>query len=388
MQIYWFRNNHEFRNHYFQFALMRLHLRGRIGYHELDLAAGRDFGLPESLVSHDHRHTSVLVAERDGRRRTIFIDNEDGFTHLTPFVRDVDVYFCCAYASAFHEHRQFVEPLPWQTEGDVATYRAEAADLVARYGEHFGKIRRLTPTPTHSAVYDSVPPEDRKRLTYAHRARKLAVWRRDRQLWKTMYALYEARYNELLGNRRLPLRYDVVSRESLWGWPNNRIVLHRRLREIADGRKVYTQLVPLDPTKNDLTRAELAVSPDHLPHLPALQAPLALADPFERALCSSRLGVFPTGYHWGWRGIVFVALCAGVPILMDRPLYEPYFDFTEFRLFFNENGWEQVGELLETIDEGRWAEIKAHNQRVFDRYLAPDAVGDYLEAEIGRSLDA
>lgn len=386
MQVTWFRNPHEYRSDYFRFALMRRHLRGELRYRELPQEAGRDFGMSEALVTHEHRHTSVLVVEDDGARRLVAIDNEDGFVHMQPFIEEVDAYFCCPYTSAFHRDRGFPELLPWQTDFDVANYRERAAALVARYGEHFDKVRKLAPTPTALNGRRTMSEAEKRRARWEHRARKMAVWREDQELWRHELPAFEARYRQMLGYRDAALRYDVVSRESLWGWPNNRIALHRRLRALkAEGLAVHSQLTPLGETHN-LSKNELAITEDNLRALDALTSPMDLAVPYEEALASSRLGVFPTGYHWGWRGIAFLALCMGIPALWDHPIYEPYFDFSRFRLHFNEGEWEAVGPLVGAITEEAWAETKAHNQATFDATLAPDAVGAYLDGALREVL--
>ena len=83
---------------------------------------------------------------------------------------------------------------------------------------------------------------------------------------------------------------------------------------------------------------------------------------------------------------MFIALCAGGPILMDEPVYEPYFHFSNFRVFFNAGQWEDVDRILSTLNADRWAEIRRHNQKAFDRYLSPSAIGNYLIGEIERSM--
>lgn len=385
LTVTWFRNDHEFRNDYLRMALMRAHDRGTLAYRERPQAAGGDFGMSAEVVAHGHRHTSLFVAEEDGRRQLCAVDNEDGFIHLQgDLLEAVDVYFCCPYTSAFHRDRAFPDPLPWQTEFDVAPYREKAAVLVERFGDHFGKIRPLIPTPTSmSGGVEAMTPAERKRQIRAHRRRKLAFWRGDPELWRVDQDTYEARYRQMVGYRDLDLRHDIVSRESLWGWPENRIALHERLRALrAEGRDVHARLTPLADA-HDLARNELHISQASLDRLDALTGPFTLDEPYESALASSRLGVFPTGFHWGWRGIAFLALCMGIPTYQDRPLYEPYFAFDEFDVTLNEGTWDQLRELLDATTESEWSATKAHNQKVFDERLAPDAVATYLIASLG-----
>ena len=379
LTVTWFRNGHEFRNDYIRMALMRQHDAGALRYRELPQEAGRDFGMSDALVTHEHRHTSVFVAEEGGRRRLCAVDNEDGFVHMQPLIEEVDLYFCCPYTSAFHRGREFPEPLPWQTEFDIAPYREKAADLVSRYGEHFDKVRPLIPTPTSmSGGTQAMTSDERSRQIWAHRRRKLQVWKEDQELWRVDQDTYEARYRQMLGYRDAPLRYDIVSRESLWGWPENRIALHEKLHELrAEGYDVHAQLTPLSETQ-DLSQNELHISKASLGRLSELTRPMDLDEPYEMALASSRLGVFPTGYHWGWRGIAFLALCMGIPTYQDRSFYEPYFDIDEFDVTANEGTWDQLRYLLDGTSAADWAPTKAHNQRVFDDRLSPDAIGVYV----------
>lgn len=385
MQITWFRHDHEARNDYFRYALMKRHLGGELAYREVPQERGRDFGIPDSLVRHDHRHTSFFLAEDGSRSRLVAIDNEDSFVHMQPFVEEVDAYFCCPFSSAFHREREFPSLLPWQTEEDVEPYRTRATELIEQYGEHFGKVHKLTPMPPRFADFEAMSRLEWRKAIWKHRLRRLQVWKRDRELWRHEYAACEARYKQMLDYRDLALQYDIVCRETLWGWPNNRIKLHERLHDLENKYDIYSQLMPV---------GEEATAPDWCSHitegnrarLDEFMQPLGLEDPYETALMRSRIAVFPTGCHWGWRQIMFLGLCAGLPMLMDRPLYEPYFDFDEFEVTYNEGTWEKLPQLVNEIDEDRWRTIKAENQRVFDRYLSPESVGRYLHDELNEIL--
>lgn len=385
MQITWFRHNHEARNDYFRYALMKRHLKGKLTYRELPQERGYDFGLSDDLVQHNHRHTSILHVADGPRSRLVAIDNEDGFIHMQPFVREVDAYFCCPFTTAFHREKRFPSLLPWQSEEDVESYRTRASELIEQYGEHFEKVRRLTPTPTTLADFDAMSQSEWRTAVWKHRFRRLQVWRQDRELWRHHYAACEARYNQMLGYRDLSLHYDVVCRESLWGWPDNRIELHKRLHSLREeGYEVYSQLTPANEEEAIPPRFE--VTEENRARLEDLMGPMHLDDPYETALGRSRLAVFPTGFHWGWRGIMFLGLCVGLPALMDRPIYEPYFDFDEFEIVYNEGTWGQVRKLVNEIDKTQWEAIKQKNQEVFDAYLSPEGVGDYLHDELRHLL--
>lgn len=385
MQITWFKHGHEARNDYFRYALMKRHLEGDLEYREVPQEGGRDFGIPESLVQHNHRHTSFFVVKDGSKSRLIAIDNEDSFVHMQPFIKEVDAYFCCPFTTAFHREQKFPPLLPWQTEEDVEPYRAKASELTEKYGEHFEKVRKLTPTPTTLADFGKMPRPKWRRAVWKHRFRRLQFWKNDKELWRHDYAACEARYEQMLGYRNLSLHYDIVCRESLWGWPDNRIELHKRLDNLrVNGYEVYSQLTPA--SEEEAIPSRFDVTEENRARLDELMQPMDLDDHYEKALGRSRLAVFPTGFHWGWRGIVFLGLCAGLPILMDRPIYEPYFDFSEFEVAYNEGTWEKVNRLVDEIDEDRWRAIKTKNQRVFDDYLSPGMVGFYLQSELREML--
>jgi hypothetical protein len=360
---------------------MKRHLEGDLVYREVPQERGRDFGLSDDLVQHDHRHTSIFHVNDGPQSCLVAIDNEDSFVHMQPFIEEVDVYFCCPFTTAFHREKEFPSLLPWQTDEDVEYYRSKASELVERYGEHFEKVRPLTPTPTTLADFGAMSKSEWRMAVWKHRFRRLQVWKKDRELWRHDYAACEARYTQMLSYRDQPLHYDVVCRESLWGWPDNRIELHKRLHSLKEeGYEVYSELTPA--SEEEVIPSRFEVTEENRERLEDLMQPMSLNDPYETALARSRLAVFPTGFHWGWRGIMFLGLCAGLPALMDRPLYEPYFDFDEFEVAYNEGTWEQTRELVDEIDPQRWEAIKQNNQEVFDRYLSPEAVGDYLDSEL------
>ena len=201
ISVTWYRHGHEARNDYLRWSLVRLADAGRIAYRERPQAAGAEAGMSAGLIAHEHRHTSVLSIEDGPRRRLVAIDNEDGFTHLQPFVDEVDAYFCCPFTSAFHREKSFPDPLPWQTEADVADYRAQAARLVERHGDHFDKVRPLVPTPTQMVVYESFTPTERRGVLWAHRVRKAALWDHLREARRSGLAvlLVSADLEELIG---------------------------------------------------------------------------------------------------------------------------------------------------------------------------------------------
>ena len=73
------------------------------------------------------------------------------------------------------------------------------------------------------------------------------------------------------------------------------------------------------------------------------------------------------------------SLMAGVPVVTDRLLTEPYFDMNEFKMWqIEDHKWNNLEEYLFNIDESSWGKLKTHNQQVYDKYLSPEAVGNYF----------
>ena len=76
---------------------------------------------------------------------------------------------------------------------------------------------------------------------------------------------------------------------------------------------------------------------------------------------------------------MMLALQAGIPVLTDRLLTEPYFDMNEFKIFQQEDHeWASVASTLKAIDSAQWHEWKLHNQKVYDQYMLPEAVARYF----------
>ena len=72
---------------------------------------------------------------------------------------------------------------------------------------------------------------------------------------------------------------------------------------------------------------------------------------------------------------------------MDKPLFEPYFPMREFKIFYDRNEWTDLESLLRQIDAEQWQDIRDHNQKVFDKYLAPLPVAHYIWQTIEKWMD-
>lgn len=372
INVYWFRNGHEHRNYWLRFGLMRLHRAGRICYTEYALASCMDFGFDPSVVTHEHRHTSVVLIKEGSNARKCIIDSEDSFFFMSPeLLRHADLYFCAGYSRSFFEDKRFVPPYAWQQPEEISFYDTRARELVDNCGPLFGRVRPFVP----------IGPElhlDRE-LTFMMRklrnAHNRMVSLRKARSWRIDHSDFEARYAQLLALRDARCQYDVVLLDTLWGWPRHRYALHLRLRELAQaGKSISARLRWAEPMALDggdrfpLAKEEFPLETGHI-------------DRYEPMLASSRLAVFATGFHWGWRNIMTLALMWGLPIHADRLLLEPWFDMSLFNISWNEElDWPHISTELSALSDDRVAQIKAHNQAAFDRLLAPERVADYFVA--------
>lgn len=102
-------------------------------------------------------------------------------------------------------------------------------------------------------------------------------------------------------------------------------------------------------------------------------------------LASSRLAVFPSGFHWGWRNIMTLALMWRLPILTHRLFLEPWFSMDRFILHWNDDGdWLKLGDALDQVSDAEPVRIATHNQSAFDALLSPEKVAEYfLGAALG-----
>lgn len=371
VEVRWFRNSHEHRNYWLRFGLMRLHRQRQVVFTELPLAVCRDFGFPEEVAGHEHRHTSVIVVSDQTRSVRCIVDSEDSFFHLTHLLKCADVYFCAGYNSAFFKERTFKPPYAWLEPQEVARYSREADRLAAEFSGWFNRVRPFVPIGPELAMPRPVrlPLLSRKIRGLHHRLDKRLgagmSWRYDLQD-------FEQRYAYLLNLRQAPLLHDVVLLDTLWGWPRHREALHRRLGELSGSHRIHARL-NWRPG-NDWDGSSLNPTPEV--SYPIMSGHV---DDYERMLASSRLGCFATGFHFGWRNIMTLALMWGLPVLSDRLLLEPWFDVGRFRILWNDDvDWRELAQALSGITEDDWRDTKTHNQKAFDDVLAPERVADYF----------
>ncbi len=371
MEIRWFKNNHEQRNDLLRFGLMRLHTAKQLRYSEFPLQHCVRFGFGEDAVKHTHRHTSLILVQDGTTKVKCLVDSEDSFFWMCPLIASVDRYFCAGYNSEFFENKQFIQPYAWQTDQETRYYRRRTTELVEAFGCHFTKVKRFIPISPSLGNTRSLSWLERKLCNAKHKIHTALF---EHAYWEHEMLDYEERYAKLLQLREQPLLYDVVLSDTLWGWPRHRVKLHSKLHRMRDKYRIYSSLNWSEPVPHDGS----ALSP-----LKSTDFPMKTRDiaDYERMLSSSRLGVYATGFHWGWRSIMALALMIGIPVYMDKPVLEPWFEMSEFTTFWNEDGnWDDLEKHLTQIGELEWHKIKSHNQRTYDKLMSPEQVARYFIA--------
>jgi hypothetical protein len=266
--------------------------------------------------------------------------------------------------------RRFVQPYAWQKPHEVEVYEKRAEQLVRDYGKWFAKVRPFVPICPNMTAGRLPGPSELKILNALDKAaRKLG----SSEPWFNAHRSFEQRYRDLMALRGGPANYDVVLLDTLWGWPRHRFALHQRLRELGDGGfNIHARLNWTEPSTWDGS-AQAPLETDLFP------IETGHVVDYERMLAESRLAVFATGFHWGWRSIMTLALMLGLPVFADRLLLEPWFDMGRFDIMWNERtDWSELRSALEGMSDERRSRIQQHNQKVFDELLAPEKVAEYF----------
>ncbi|MFP5042389.1 hypothetical protein [Parasediminibacterium sp. JCM 36343] len=365
VKVIWFKNSHEQRLNWLKFGLMQLHIQKKIVFLEKDSKTLSGESISDAAKQHTHKHTVLIKVIKKGEAKWVMADAEDSFFFVQPLIKDVDLYFCSAYNTDFFVNKKFEYKLPWQSDKDIKEYKAIANDLIDKYGSHFHKARRLA--PISPSLFPATPSKGALSQKISNIVYKIHQILFGSNSWGDAYDLFDKRYQELLGYRHQPLQYDIVLHDSLWGWPQHRINLHKRLKGLAGEFSILS---------------ELKYAPDgYVKEFNAEDFPMVtqpIAGNYEQKIVASKLGVFATGFHFGWRNIVLLALMAGIPVYTDYIILEPYFDFNEFQLFYNNNEFNDLKEILLSINEKSWQDIKTHNQQMFDKYMHPAKVAAYF----------
>jgi hypothetical protein len=369
MEVIWFKNNHEQRNDLLRYGFMRIHHRGDIEYSEYPQTDCTKFGFSEEVARHEHRHTSLILIRDGVRQIRCLVDSEDSFFCMCPLVADVDCYFCAGYNSEIFERKKFIEPYSWQTDSDIRYYKEKADELIRKWGAYFGSVRKFVPIAPSMWSKRPIPPIKQK---YRNIRYKIHSNCSQTLYWENAYLEYEVRYAELLQLRNQALLYDVVLLDTLWGWPRHRLNLHRKLKSISNRYRIHSRLNWSDPVPYDGSNID---------PLDSMEFPIetkAIGD-YETMLASSRLAVFATGFHWGWRSIMSLALMIGLPVYMDRPILEPWFSLDAFTILWNGDGdWSALEKNLASVTESEWGRIKKHNQAQYDTVMKPERVAEYV----------
>ena len=365
---------------YAKFSLMELARSGEIDFVRVRPSSFDQNLLPRSIKDALSPAQAFLVAYKGDKRCKIVIDTSESYFYMSSAIADSDLYFFSAYNSEIFEKHRFLKPYSWQERYDLAGYKRNFEKIERDFGSYFTRIVRFIPYP----VVMDLPARRFSRSTQAvivtlliRRFLRKSLPKQGFSIQDPEYRLLRLRYNQLLKYRKNTIRYDVVVRESLWAWPWHRILLYKALENLS-GREIYASLKSAtadDPEawwRAGIPEGEME-EVDRMLH-----KKVDFPESYEEMITSSRLAVFPTGKHWGWRAITFLSMISGGPILMDRPLFEPYFPMNEFKIYYADNEWSNLASTLEKITEEKWIDIRSHNQSVFDKYLAPLPVGRYI----------
>lgn len=362
MIVEWYRHGHEHRNDLLRYGFMRLHANNEIQYREYPLARCAEAGFPDWVSRQNRRHSSVIALRTNRASRRIIVDSEDSFFWMSPLVHACDLYFCAGYSSRFFRERRFIEPYDWQTEQEIVFYQNRAVELVREHGSVFGRIQPFIPIGPSMARRDQPSRIVQKLYNLRHRASRYLGDRRD---WGPERDAFDARYAELLSYRDAVAEYDIVLQDSLWGWPRHRVALHNRLAELSKTYAIHARLTWSDPVPFDASDRS-ALTRDDFPMR------VGSIDDYESMLARSRLAVFATGFHWGWRNIMTLALLMGLPVFVDRLVLEPWFDINELGISSNESfGFSGLAERMAHILPSR---SRKEAVAAYDARLAPEVV--------------
>ena len=364
-EIVWFKNNHEQRLYWLKFGLMQLHKLKQIKFIEKDNSELHKEDIHHKIVGHEHRHTAIIKVRINDVYKFALIDAEDSFFQLCPLIQYVDLYYCSAYNTDFFSYKKFDVKLLWQNEDDVLVYRTLATKIINDFGVYFHKVRKLFP------IGPNLDPPVKTRLYITNKLinlqNKIYKLFNKGNNWQEGYILFEKRYNKLLSYRNLKVKYDIVLLDSLWGWPEHRIKLHKNLIILSKKYNILSELrynENIQSSNIDPTIFPLISNP--------------IGENYEYKLASSKLAIFATGFHFGWRNIVPFSLMIGLPVYMDEVILEPYFDLGEFKIYTNKDEFNDIESILNSLDSSNLEIIKKHNQTQFEKYLSPIACAKHL----------
>lgn len=365
VKVTWFKNSHEQRLNWLKFGLMQLHHLKQIIFIEKNNAELIKENLHPDIVNHIHRHTVLVKVQIEKSIKFVLVDAEDSFFQLCPLIEYVDDYYCSAYNTDFFHHKKFNTKFEWQSEADIESYKIKANELIEKFGAHFQKVKKLFP------IGPNLDFESRTRnffwQKYSNLKNKIYQWFIGSNNWHESYNLFQMRYNQLLSYRNMSVEFEIVLLDTLWGWPEHRIKLHKQLIELSS---TYNILSELRFNSNEQTK--------HIDNSKFPMVSKPIIKDYEYKLASSRLAVFASGFHFGWRNIMFFALMIGIPVYADEIILEPYFNLNEFEIYWNKYEFENLENKILSLDPKRLQEIKVKNQIYFDKVMNPEACAHYF----------
>jgi hypothetical protein len=350
---------------------MRLHRRGEVAYQELPYSKRTDFGFDGEATAEPLKANSLLHVAfgHDGQR--CVVESNDSFFVMSHLVDCADKYFCAGYNREFFENCIVPERLSWQSEPDTAKYRDVGAKLIERHGKNFQKVRPFIPIAPNLGRQSRLP---RWRQKLRNARYRLESRLQSTSPWFSDYEDFEDRYAYLLSLRGRKPKYDIVLLDTMWGWPGHRLALHERLGQLASaGHNIRSRLTWHEPSDWDNSQAYT---------WPEDRFPIVLGqhvDNYEAMLAESRIAAFATGFHFGWRNIMTLALMIGVPVHSDHILLHPWFDLDRFRISWNDDAdWSSLVSALETTSDETRQQIALHNTRAFDELMSPESTARYF----------
>lgn len=370
-RITWFRQDHEHRNYWLRFGFMRLHRAGQLHYVERPWDDRVASGFEAEPTAEALKGNSLLVVEDGGVRRRCVVESNDSFFVMSHLVDHTDLYFCAGYNREFFVERRVPKRLAWQSEADAAVYVLRGADLIAEHAKNFDRVRPFIPIGPNLHRQTPLPAW---RRTWRNARHKIEQRTRMELPWSGTLDDFENRYAHLLSLRGQPCHHDVVLLDTLWGWPRHRLALHERLAELAaDGRHVRSELRWHEASEWDGSAAD---------PLDKSLFPMVSGAPvtnYEMMLAQSRVAPFATGFHYGWRNILTLALMIGTPVLTDRLILEPWFGMDRFKIATNDDAdWASLTKTLDATTDDVRSEIARHNSKAFDEVLTPEASARYV----------
>ena len=371
VKVVWFRQDHEHRNYWLRFGFMQMHRAGRVRYVELPWGERTEYGFDASATEKSRKAASLLVVEKGGERCRCVVDSNDSFFVMSDLVEHADLYFCAGFNSSFFRRQVVPEPLAWQRQSDIAKYQQRGAALLERHGKSFGKVLPFIPIAPNLQRHSPLAPSAKKIRNARHKIQRFFT---SDVSWSSAFDDFDDRYQHLLSLRDASCTVDVALLDTLWGWPQHRLQLHRKLRELSlQGYAIQSRLGWHEPSEWDGSSSR-PLSPQAFPFVTG--EPI---DDYEKTIAQSRMATFATGFHFGWRNIMTLCLMIGVPILSDRIILEPWFGLDRFQIAWNDDAeWSSIEKNLRATTDGARKAVRVHNTRTFDEVMTPESTATYV----------